>query len=43
MACRFGEIRDRLGMGAEATAESFRHVFATDAAVKGVPCKYTRG
>lgn len=41
MACRFDGIRDRLGMGAEATAESFRHVFATDAAVKGVPIATT--
>jgi site-specific recombinase XerD len=41
MACRFGGIRDRLGMGSEATAESFRHVFATDAAVKGVPIATT--
>jgi integrase len=41
MACRFADLRDRLGMGKEATAESFRHLFATDAAVKGVPIETT--
>ena len=41
MACRFAPLRERLGMGKEATAESFRHVFATDAAVKGVPIATT--
>ena len=34
---RFFRIRENLGMGPEATAESYRHLFATDALESGVP------
>jgi integrase len=34
---RFGLLRRKLGFGREATAESFRHQFATDALAAGVP------
>ena len=37
MACRFARIRQRLGYGPEATAYSFRHLYATDALESGVP------
>src|SRR5262249_1713259 len=37
MACRFARMRKREGMGPEATAESFRHVWVTDALERGVP------
>ena len=36
-AQRFARLRRRLGLGAEATAESYRHMFATDALVNDVP------
>jgi integrase len=36
MACRFARLRARLGLGREATAESFRHRFATDLLLAGV-------
>jgi integrase len=34
-ACRFARLRKKLGMGREATAESFRHGWATDALERG--------
>jgi len=37
VAHRFGRLRGRLGMGSEATAESLRHLFVTDALDAGVP------
>lgn len=36
-AQRFARLRERLGLGAEATAESYRHAFATDALERGEP------
>ena len=36
-AQRFARLRRQLGLGAEATAESYRHMFATDALTNGVP------
>jgi integrase len=36
-ASRFKRLREKLGMGREGTTEAFRHRFATDALVKGVP------
>lgn len=35
MACRFARLREKLGMGKEATAESFRHRYATDLVLGG--------
>jgi integrase len=35
MACRFARLRARLGLGPEATAESFRHRLATDLILAG--------
>jgi integrase len=37
MACRFARLRAKLGLGKEATAESFRHQFATDHRQEGTP------
>ena len=37
VAHRFARLRKRLGMGKEATAESYRHLFATDLLMAGVP------
>jgi integrase len=37
MASRFASLRAKLGLGKEATAESFRHQFATDALQAEVP------
>ena len=37
VAHRFGRLRDKLQLGAEATAESLRHLFVTDALDQGVP------
>lgn len=37
LAHRFKRLRDRLGMGKEATAKGFRHGFATDGLEGGVP------
>ena len=37
IALRFIRIRKRLGLGPEATAEAFRHGYATDALERGVP------
>jgi integrase len=36
-ACRFAQIRKKLGYGPEATAYSLRHLYATDALDRGVP------
>jgi integrase len=38
-ACRFARMRKRLGLGPEATLESFRHLFITDGLEAGVPIK----
>jgi integrase len=35
-ACRFARLRARIGVGREATAESFRHSFVTDGLERGV-------
>jgi integrase len=37
LAHRFGRLRNRLGLGREATAKGFRHGFATDGLEGGVP------
>lgn len=37
MADRFARLRIKLGIGSEATAESFRHLFVTDALERSVP------
>jgi integrase len=37
MAQRYKRMRGKVGMGKEATAEAFRHGFATDALVSGTP------
>lgn len=37
MACRFARLRKKLGMGPEATAYAFRHLYATAALVNDVP------
>jgi integrase len=37
MAWRFGRLRRKLGIGPEATAYAFRHLYATDALERGVP------
>jgi integrase len=34
---RFGRLRRKLGFGPEVTAESFRHMFATDCLMQGIP------
>jgi integrase len=36
-ACRFADLRTKLGMGPEATAYAFRHLYITDALDRGVP------
>lgn len=38
-ACRFGRLRSKLGLGPEATMESFRHEWITDGLAAGVPAK----
>jgi len=37
MAQRFARLREKLGMGGEATAEAFRHAFGTDGALRLKP------
>jgi integrase len=37
MACRFAELRAKLGMGPELSAYSFRHLYITTALERGVP------
>jgi integrase len=39
-ACRFRRLRLRLGLGPELTADSFRHLFATEALARGIPEKW---
>jgi integrase len=36
-ACRFNRLRHKLNLGSEATAEAFRHLFATDSLAEGMP------
>jgi integrase len=36
LTLRFQRLRDKLGMGSEATAESFRHLFITDCLERGL-------
>lgn len=37
MACRFARLRKKLGMGPEATAYAFRHLYVTDGLERGIP------
>lgn len=37
VACRFGELKRKLGMGPEAAANALRHLYITDALERGVP------